>query len=48
MQVGTAGLQPHHYLAWTYYLLLQERIEEAIQIFSSIDAEKLKNSNNNS
>lgn len=33
--------QPHHYILWTYYLLLQERIDEAIEMFKSINKKQL-------
>lgn len=31
------SLEVHHYMIWCYYLLLQERIQEAIQLFKKIN-----------
>jgi hypothetical protein len=42
--VEVAQPSPAHLLAWSYYLLLQERIEEAIRVFQKIDAREAASS----
>lgn len=36
-------LKTEHYITFVYYLLLQDRVEEAIKIFNKINAEEVRN-----
>ena len=35
-------IRMEHYLTWVYYLILQDRIEEAIVIYKRIEKNKLE------